>query len=148
VNRSYQDVMNFKTMAAQNKDEAELLWEHYPILSNKCGTPYLADTSNRLYLEQNQNFLAHDQTRSSWIKPAWPLWTSKTKKELSYRSSRNSRPTVAPGSSKPSSSWRIFSVFSNFEKIRYCRTLSVRLSGYYFSGGWPIFLFYGSIDSL
>jgi hypothetical protein len=25
VNRSYQDVMNFKTMAAQNKDEAELL---------------------------------------------------------------------------------------------------------------------------
>jgi hypothetical protein len=31
-------------------------------------------------------------SRSSWIKPAWPPWTSKTKKELSCRSSRNPRP--------------------------------------------------------
>jgi dynamin 1-like protein len=52
VNRSYQDVVNFKTMAAQIKDEAEFLREQYPMLSNKCGTPYLADTLNRLYLEQ------------------------------------------------------------------------------------------------
>jgi dynamin 1-like protein len=44
--------MNFKTMAAQIKDEAEFLREQYPKLSNKCGTPYLADTLNRLYLEQ------------------------------------------------------------------------------------------------
>ncbi len=52
VNRSYQDVVNFKTMAAQIKDEAEFLREQYPMLSNKSGTPYLADTLNRLYLEQ------------------------------------------------------------------------------------------------
>jgi hypothetical protein len=40
VNRSYQNVMNFKTIAAQIKDEDEFLRE----VRNKCGTPYLANT--------------------------------------------------------------------------------------------------------
>jgi hypothetical protein len=52
VKRSYQGVMNFETMAAQIKDEAEFLREQYPKLSNNFGTPYLADTLNRLYLEK------------------------------------------------------------------------------------------------
>jgi hypothetical protein len=52
VNRSYQDVVNFKTMAAQIKDEAEFLREQYPMLSNKFETPYLADILNCLYLEK------------------------------------------------------------------------------------------------
>jgi hypothetical protein len=43
--------------------------------------------------------------------------------------------------------WWIFSVFSNFEKIRYCPHF-VCPCRYYFSGGWPILLVYGSIDSL
>ncbi len=51
---------------------------------------------------------------------------------------------------------KFLAYFQILKKYAIVRTLSVRLfvrlyvrlSGYYFSGGWPILLVYGSIDSL
>jgi hypothetical protein len=59
VDHSYQDVINFKAMAAQIKDKADFLQEQYPKLSNKFGTPYLAINLNRL---SNQP----EKVRISW----------------------------------------------------------------------------------
>jgi hypothetical protein len=79
--------MYFKTMAAQIKDEAEFLREQYPKLSNNFGTPYLADTLNRLYLEKvrtswptiNDWILVHQARFASLVSNF-----QKTKKELSF----------------------------------------------------------------
>ncbi|CDW52841.1 dynamin 1 protein [Trichuris trichiura] len=59
VNRSNQDTLNRKSIAAALQDEADFLKRNYPSLCECNGTPYLTKTLNRLLMQHIKDNLPH-----------------------------------------------------------------------------------------